>query len=52
MVLSRDLVAPSGLLMLSAGHRLTPSLIQRIREFEVRVGVLEIHIQAVARSRT
>jgi response regulator RpfG family c-di-GMP phosphodiesterase len=44
MVLSRDLVAPSGLLMLSAGHRLTASLIQRIREFEQRAGALEIHI--------
>lgn len=45
MVLSRDLVAPTGLLMLSAGHRLTPSLIRRIRQFEQRTGALEIYIQ-------
>lgn len=44
MVLSRDLVAPTGLLMLSAGHRLTPSLIRKIQEFERRTGALEIHV--------
>lgn len=49
MVLSRDLVAPNGLLMLSAGHRLSPALIRRIREFEQRVGALEIHIQPTGR---
>lgn len=50
MVLSRDLVAPTGLLMLSAGHRLTPALIRRIREFELRTGPLEIHVQPIGRS--
>lgn len=50
MVLSRDLVAPTGLLMLSAGHRLTPSLIRRLREFELRTGPLEIHIHPVGRT--
>lgn len=49
MVLSRDLVAPSGLLMLSAGHRLTPSLIRRIREFEQRTGALEIFVQPLGK---
>ncbi|MDE1948453.1 MAG: response regulator [Burkholderiales bacterium] len=45
MLLSRDLVSPTGLLMLSAGHRLTPSLIRRIREFEPRSGPLEIFVK-------
>lgn len=50
MVLSRDLVAPNGMLMLSTGHRLSPALIRRIREFEHRVGPLEIHIQPTGRT--
>jgi response regulator RpfG family c-di-GMP phosphodiesterase len=50
MVLSRDLVSPQGLLMLSAGHRLSPSLIQRIREFEQRCGPLDVYIQPKGRS--
>lgn len=50
MVLSRDLVAPTGLLMLSAGHRLTPSLIRRICEFEQRSGALDIHIHPTRRA--
>lgn len=50
MVLSRDLVAPSGLLMLSAGHRLSPSLIRRICEFEQRTGALDIYIHPAGRT--
>jgi response regulator RpfG family c-di-GMP phosphodiesterase len=50
MVLSRDLVAPTGLLMLSAGHRLTPSLIRRICEFEQRTGALDIYIHPAGRA--
>jgi response regulator RpfG family c-di-GMP phosphodiesterase len=50
MVLSRDLIAPSGLLMLSAGHRLTPSLIRRVREFEQRTGPLDIYVQPMGRT--
>ncbi|MBI3368002.1 MAG: response regulator [Burkholderiales bacterium] len=38
MVLAGDLVSGRGVLMLTAGHRLTPTLIRRIREFEVREG--------------
>ena len=38
MVLAADLVSTRGVLMLSAGHRLTPSLISRVREFEQREG--------------
>ena len=38
MVLAADLVSTRGVLMLSAGHRLTPSLIRRVREFEQREG--------------
>lgn len=46
MVLASDLVSGRGVLMLTAGHRLTPALIQRIREFEQREGsTFELHIQ-------
>lgn len=46
MVLSRDLVSARGVLMLTAGHRLSASLITRIREFEHREGgKLQIHIR-------
>ena len=46
MVLARDLVSARGVLMLTTGHRLTASLIRRIREFELREGSkLEVHIQ-------
>ncbi len=38
MVLAADLVSARGVLMLTAGHLLTPSLIQRVREFEQREG--------------
>ena len=34
MVLARDLIAPSGLLMLSAGHAFDARLIQKVRDFE------------------
>ena len=45
MVLARDLVSARGISMLTIGHRLTPSLIRRVREFEAREGrKLEIHI--------
>jgi response regulator RpfG family c-di-GMP phosphodiesterase len=46
MVLAKDLVSARGILMLTAGHRLTNSLIRKIREFEVREGSkLEVHIR-------
>jgi response regulator RpfG family c-di-GMP phosphodiesterase len=46
MTLARDLVSARGVLMLTAGHVLTASLITRIREFEAREGSrLEAHIQ-------
>jgi response regulator RpfG family c-di-GMP phosphodiesterase len=46
MLLARDLVSASGVLMLTSGHRLTPSLIARIRQFEQREGrKLVVHIQ-------
>jgi response regulator RpfG family c-di-GMP phosphodiesterase len=46
MVLALDLVSPRGLLMLTAGHVLTTSLIARIREFELRDGgKLEVHVK-------
>jgi response regulator RpfG family c-di-GMP phosphodiesterase len=38
MVLATDLVSTRGVLMLAAGHRFTPSLIRRVREFEQREG--------------
>jgi hypothetical protein len=45
MVLSQDLISGRGLLMLTAGHKLTASLIARIREFESREGsVLEVNV--------
>lgn len=45
MVLSQDLISGRGLLMLTAGHKLTASLIARIREFEAREGsVLEVSV--------
>jgi response regulator RpfG family c-di-GMP phosphodiesterase len=46
MVLARDLVSPTGVLMLTAGHVLTASLIQRICEFDRRMGgKLVIHVK-------
>lgn len=48
MVISQDLISARGMLMLTAGHRLTPSLIQRLREFDLRDGgTLKVHIRAV-----
>lgn len=45
MVLARDLVSPTGVLMLAAGHVLTAPLIQRIRDFDHRTGgKLVVHI--------
>jgi response regulator RpfG family c-di-GMP phosphodiesterase len=38
MVLAADLVSSRGVLMLTRGHRLTSSLIKRMREFEMREG--------------
>ena len=38
MVLAADLVSARGILMLTAGHRLTPSLINRVCEFELCEG--------------
>ena len=38
MVLARDLVSPTGALMLAAGHVMTASLIQKVQEFDQRVG--------------
>lgn len=43
MVLSRDLITPSGLLMLSADHTLDDRLIRKIRDFE-RTGNLELTV--------
>jgi hypothetical protein len=34
MVLSRDLITPSGLLMLTAGHVLDDAVIKKITDFE------------------
>jgi response regulator RpfG family c-di-GMP phosphodiesterase len=46
MVLARDLVSPTGVLMLAAGHVLTASLIRRVQEFDQRVdGKLVIHVK-------
>jgi response regulator RpfG family c-di-GMP phosphodiesterase len=46
MVLARDLVSSTGVLMLTAGHRLSTSLIHRIREFERKEGSkLEFHVK-------
>ncbi|HSW04478.1 HD domain-containing phosphohydrolase [Aquabacterium sp.] len=46
MVLGSDLISGRGVLMLTAGHRLTPALIRRIREFQLREGSkLELHIR-------
>jgi response regulator RpfG family c-di-GMP phosphodiesterase len=51
MVLAKDLVSARGILMLTAGHRLTNSLIRKIREFELREGSkLEVHIRPKGRS--
>jgi len=51
MVLARDLVSARGILMLTAGHRLTNSLIRKIREFELREGSkLEVHIKPKGKS--
>jgi response regulator RpfG family c-di-GMP phosphodiesterase len=43
MVLSRDLITPSGLLMLSSGHVLDARVIVRIKNFE-RTGGLELTV--------
>jgi len=43
MVLSRDLITPSGLLMLSAEHMLDARLIDKIRDFE-RKGGLQLRL--------
>ena len=46
MVLARDLVSPTGVLMLTAGHVLTASLTRRVQEFDRRVGgKLIIHVK-------
>ena len=46
MVLARDLVSPTGTLMLSAGHVLSAALIQRIRNFDAKLGgKLVIHVK-------
>ena len=46
MVLSRDLIAPNGLLMLSALHALDARLIQRLLDFERKGGTqLIVHIR-------
>ena len=46
MVLARDLVSTTGVLMLTAGHVLTPLLIRRLCEFEAREGgKLQIYIK-------
>jgi response regulator RpfG family c-di-GMP phosphodiesterase len=46
MVLAEDLVSAHGVMMLSAGHKLSAALIARLREFEQRQGSpLEVCIQ-------
>ncbi|MEO8057097.1 MAG: HD domain-containing phosphohydrolase [Burkholderiales bacterium] len=46
MVLAKDLISTTGVLMLAAGHVLTQAVIVRIREFEKREGgKLVIHIR-------
>ena len=51
MVLARDLVSSRGVLMLTAGHRLTASMIRKIREFELREGSkFEVHIKPKGRN--
>lgn len=46
MVLARDLVSPTGVLMLAVGQVLTAPLIQRIREFDQRTGgKLIVHVK-------
>jgi response regulator RpfG family c-di-GMP phosphodiesterase len=46
MVLAKDLVSARGVLMLARGHRLTGSLIARVREFELREGSrFTVHVQ-------
>lgn len=46
MVLARDLISPTGALMLSAGHVLSAALIQRIRDFDAKLGgKLVIHVK-------
>jgi len=51
MVLARDLVSSRGVLMLTAGHRLTASLIRKIREFELREGSkFDVHIKPKGRT--
>lgn len=47
MVLSRDLITPNGLLMLSAGHALDDRLIQKIKDFERSI---DIRLTAYIRS--
>lgn len=48
MVLARDLVSSRGILMLTAGHRLSVSLIQKIKEFEVlEGGTLTVHVRSM-----
>ena len=44
MVLARDLITPSGLLMLSVNHVLDERLIQKILDFE-RTGGLQLMLQ-------
>jgi response regulator RpfG family c-di-GMP phosphodiesterase len=46
MVLARDLVSPSGVVMLAADQRLSAALIVRIREYERREGLeLVLHVK-------
>ncbi|MGC4395848.1 HD domain-containing phosphohydrolase [Hydrogenophaga sp. T2] len=46
MVLARDLLSPTGALMLSAGHVLGAALIERIQAFDLKVdGQLLIHVK-------
>ena len=53
MVLAADLISPEGVLLLSAGHRLTDALIRRIRAFERRAEQrFRLHIQRTSTNRT
>ncbi|MDP1532570.1 MAG: two-component system response regulator, partial [Rubrivivax sp.] len=46
MVLARDLVSTTGVVMLTAGHVLSTALIARVRQFEAREGgSLKIYVR-------
>jgi hypothetical protein len=53
MILATDLLSPEGVILLTAGHRLTTALIRRIRLFEERAEQrFRIHVQRPADERS